>query len=217
MRSSVAQLVKSLGAVWARRRPEIWRGLRPGASAARIDALAAHFDLTLPSAFRKLYAWHDGLRDEHTVLEGEFGWLSLSRMKETKKALDRMERQGFFSDYLPGSWWNISWLPFLQFNLEDHYCVDLGGALGRGRGVVFLRRNSDPRRLIVASSFHAWLHAHVELTSAGPDDADEDAWIEYFASRRASRIRRALDPGFPIAVTAKRGCGRAWPAGMAED
>ncbi len=111
----------------------------------------------------------------------------------------------FFEDWRPGSWWNAKWIPFLQFNHEEYVCVDVPGALGHGRGAVFVRENADPRRVVLAPSVHAWLHHHVEITAAGPPDAEDDAWCDHFESPGAQAIRARLDPGFPrYAVAEKR-------------
>ena len=203
MRPPVSALLGKLDVLRARKRPALRRQLRRGVAPGKLDAVSVRLGVKLPPALRALYRWHDGLRDPHASVEGHFGWGSLASGLALKRTLDQMERDGFF-DGPTGVWWNPSWLPVLQFNLEDLVCVDLAGTLGKGRGAVFVRDNVDPRRTILAPSLHAWLHAHVVVTERGPDGADDDTWADYFTSPATARVRRTLDPGFPCTVVARR-------------
>jgi cell wall assembly regulator SMI1 len=191
-----------LETLWRERRPNLWRLLRPSSTVRYLSDLEHRLRVRLPPSFKRLYLWHDGLKDEHSAVEGFFGWCSLAKALKHKRMLDALETGGHFSDWRPGVWWNLGWIPFLQFNLEDFVCVDLPGTLGAGRGAVFIRRNSSPVRVVLAPSISAWLHAHVEISSIGPASTDDDAWISHFESRKARCIRKAVSPGFPVAVRA---------------
>ncbi len=184
--------MKALDRLWAAKRPNLFRSLRAGTTSPKV-----------PAPLRPLYAWHDGLRDQHLSVEGFFGWSSHSQMLQRKRTLDVMERDGFFDDWQPGSWWHPSWLPFMQFNLEDFVCLDAGGTLGHGRNVVFVRTNTSPTRVIIASSLARWLKAHFEITKVGPESDDDDEWVDHFGSAKAKRIRKTIDPGLPKKVKAK--------------
>lgn len=198
-------LLAKLGNIWETKRPSLRRLLRPPAARSKVLAFEKSLAQRLPQPLKSFYYWHDGLRDEHAPMEEFFGWCSLSSMKKHKQSLDKMEEKGFFEDWQPGSWWNPGWLPFLQFNNEDYVCVDLNGALLDLPGAVFIRRNSDDRRTILAPSFNAWLQAHVAMTEAGPDaPAADDAWVEHFLSKKAMDIRSQITPDFPKYVSAIR-------------
>lgn len=202
-RPPVKVLLARLDQLWAAKRPALRKASRPPAMIAQLGLLEQEAaGARLPSAFRSFYLWHDGFRDEHLELEDFFGWWSIKEILKYYKRLGRIHRSGHFSDWFPGETWCPSWVPFLQFNVEDHVCLDLPGRLGKGRGAVFVRKGVevDATRLVLAPSFHAWLHAHVEITAAGPDDEDQDEWVDFFASTKANRIRQRLDPGFPARV-----------------
>lgn len=189
---------------WRDKRPELLAATSPPATPATLDGLEKLVGLPLPATLHALYRWRGGLKDVHTAVEGFFGWCSPREIRKAKSMLDRLERDGFFEDWQPGSWWNLGWLPFLQFNFEEHVCIDLTGDLGLGAGVVFIRENASPTRVVLAPSFDAWLEAHVELTECGPAGGDEDAWIDHFTSAKARASRARLSPGFPKKVRAKR-------------
>lgn len=148
------------------------------------------------------------MKDIHLAVEGFFGWCSIREIQRAKASLDELERDGLFSEWQPGSWWHPSWVPFLQFNLEEHVCIDLAGSLGCGVGAVFVRRNNDTTRVVLAPSFDAWLDAHIELTLAGPANASEDEWVDHFDSAKARNIRSRILPAFPVKVKAKKAPSR---------
>lgn len=195
-------LLAKLSKLWEAKRPTIRRNLRPPATESSSLAFEKFLGRALPEPLKSFYNWHDGFRDEHAALEEFFGWCSQSSVKKHKRLLDKMEQEGHFEDWQKGSWWNSGWLPFLQFNNEDFVCVDLDGSLLDLPGAVFIRRNGEERRTVLAPSFAAWLSAHVAITEAGPDTDDEDSWVDHFLSRKTKNLRSQISSGFPKHVSA---------------
>jgi hypothetical protein len=199
---TVTRTLARLSTLWADKRPGFEKRLRPGASAASLAKFAKSLGLPLPREVVAFYAWHDGAKDEHEPLEGNYGWFSLAGIAKHKKMLDTM---GFEDETTyPKYCWNVAWLPFLQFNYEDVVCLDTRS------GAVFERYNARRSTLVLAPSFRAWLDAHVAITAAaktlsGASEEDTCATItDAFTGRVAKQIRSRVSPGFPKSLpTAK--------------
>ncbi|WP_394845232.1 SMI1/KNR4 family protein [Pendulispora brunnea] len=200
--ADLQKLFAELDRVWAEKRPDVAKALRPGATAAKLQKFKKAFDA--PEDVLALYKWHDGAKDEHLPIENLFGWCSLDVATSEKKRLDGLEDDGTFGDWPSGVWWNPGWIPIFQFNLEDHICVDVPGVLKKGDGAVFIRRNADDRRTVLAPSLAGFLEVHLEITKAGPTKGDEDAWLDHFDSEKVKAIREKVGRGFPATVTATK-------------
>src|SRR5690349_12215010 len=95
----------------AKRRPDYYRGLRPGATVADLDAVEQRLGLSLPTAFRELYAWRNGQAVANTAsLYGNRMFLALDEIVETKELLDDL----IDSDFDDPRYWRRGWVPFLH-------------------------------------------------------------------------------------------------------
>lgn len=198
MTRRLRSMLDELEEVWSEKRPGLHKQLRRGASESRILRFERRF-ARLPVQLATLYRWHDGLADIHYGVEGFFGWSPLDDVTRSKQGLDALELSGHFTSvgHAPGAWWNVRWIPFLQFNCSDHVCVDVTGTLRAGRGAIFEWRAYEGPRALLAPSLSAWVEAHLAVTREGPPGGGRDEWREHFGSRRAARARKQVTPGYP--------------------
>lgn len=195
-------VIRRLNAVLQGKRHSLARKLRSPANPRDLEKLAKTFGRSDLRELNAIYAWHDGTRGEDTCFAGYYRWLPLQGALKEKRMLDGLQRDGHFSDWVAGDWWNQGWCPVCDFN-GDLICVDVAGSLGLGNGVVFERLNSDKRRSILAPSVADWMNVYLHLTLAGPDEDDEDVWLDYWHGRKASQIRKQLLPGYPKIIRAR--------------
>jgi len=174
-----------LSELWAEKRPGFERGLRKGATDAQRAAFQRKLGLPLPEALLRLYAWHDGAKDDNEAFEGAYGFPRLALVLSHKAMVDDVRGDD--------GTWDRGWVPFLQENYSDLVCVDTAS------GEVFEWFNSAApgRRVILAPSFDAWLAAHVAITESARSLADWDAVYEAFNGPRAKKARAAVSPGYP--------------------
>jgi hypothetical protein len=130
--------------------------------------------LRAPKDLLDFLAWHDGSRGREIDLY--YCVLSCSEIVRHKKMLDGMVAE-FEEAWLPGEWWNLEWIPFLEFN-GNLICLD-----GKGRVLSFATH--DAKRPILYASFRRWLTTLVEL------------WEK-------QRIRQSFDRGYPIRRSARK-------------
>jgi cell wall assembly regulator SMI1 len=136
------------------KRERFQQALRPGATAAECDALAAELGKPLPEELRALLMWHNG---QNPDVPGAFeqNWLLMNteEIAEAKKELDDHPHEG----------WQSNWLPFLDDDSGDYRCLDLGSpgcpVLECWRG-----RTDHP---VVAPSLAAWLDSFVTALERG--------------------------------------------------
>jgi cell wall assembly regulator SMI1 len=148
----------------AANRPDYLARLRPGVTAAQLDAFEARFGLKLPAAFRALYRWRDGQAD------GNFRSLQINRMfsplesvTDTKELFDGM----IGSDFDRPGWWRRGWVPFLSNGGGSHLCVDVDAEDGGQPGQLVAFWKADGDRPVEYPSVEAWLADLVESMEAG--------------------------------------------------
>ncbi len=136
------------------------KALRPGASAAELDQLAAALGKPLPAELRSLLTWHNG---QNADVPGSFeqGWslMSSQEIAEAKKELDAEPHEG----------WNKDWVPFLEDETGNYRCLDLSKA---GCPVLDCWRGRADHP-VVAPSLSAWLADFVHGLENG--DYKEDS------------------------------------------
>jgi len=124
-------------------RPEYLLDLRPPATNAQLDALAAQFKLALPQGFRTLYRWHDGQNPRtFESLAGNRMFMALKVIAETKTELDGM------------IFWRREWIPFLTDGGGNYTVLDLSPE-GNGRLLDFY--HDDELRKPVNASVDEWI------------------------------------------------------------
>jgi cell wall assembly regulator SMI1 len=195
-RPSAPALCAALDA--ARRSSGALQQLGKGATQVQLSAFVQRLGLSPPGEFREFYRHFNGSGEQEIC--GFYHQLSLSQILKAKRLMDKMEAEGFFADWQPGSWWNPGWLPFLEFN-GNYLCIDLAGSVIQPAGQIIEFLTHDARRTVLHRSFYDWLHTLSALAEAGPSDAE--AWLEFQESRAAGRLRRQLNPGYPIQRTAR--------------
>lgn len=130
------------------------QALRPGATDADCDDLAAAVGRPLPEELRGLLMWHNGQNpDVPGTFEQNWMLMSTDEIAEAKKELDAQPHEG----------WHTSWLPFLDDDNGDYRCLDLGSP---GSPVLecWRGRADHPR---IAPSLSAWLEAFVTALEGG--------------------------------------------------
>lgn len=131
----------------AEHRPRYLHGLRPGASAAEIDALQHELGLPLPSGLRLLLAWHNGQQPE-LVGSLEESW----RLMGTPEIRQRRAE-------VP----NHAWIPFLEDDAGSYLCLDTTQPSAPVRG-CWAGKTDHP---VVAPSLSAWLESFVAGIEGG--------------------------------------------------
>src|SRR5262245_49333637 len=111
--SRSASLVKRLDAWLKEHRPDYYRLLNPGVSAAELKVFEEELGAKLPRAFRELYLWRDGQRD-HGLGSLRLVWnqtfMPLARVRSTWKEFNALKETSWA---LSPTWWNELWVPFL--------------------------------------------------------------------------------------------------------
>jgi cell wall assembly regulator SMI1 len=147
------------------------------AKLARLQKLGA-----IPRELFALLAWHDGSRDRG--IDGYYRLLSCAEIARFKKQMDALVPD-FEDAWMPGEWWNLEWIPFLEFE-GDLICVD-------GNGRVTSYRAYRDARPVLAPSFRAWLAALVERWQQVPEGSDEFAQVAFLdkhAPKGTKRVAR---------------------------
>lgn len=188
---SAASLAKRLSTAW-RARSEIKKELRKPASAARIAKTEAKLGVKLPRALVELYKLHDGTG--YAGIDGYYWLLSLDGMVNAWKIGNDLQEHGDFDGWHVGEWWNASWIPFADFD-PDMLCWDSA----TGDVVEFLAY--DNKRWRLHESADQWLLTVTELTEQARDAED---LTEFMTFRQATRIRKELNPGYPIRRSARK-------------
>lgn len=191
--ASSSILAKDLSALW-RARHELRKALRRPASAGSIRRLERKLGLELPHALTALYALHDGTG--YGAVDGFYRLLSVAGIAKTKTSLDALERDGHFGDWREHEWWNPAWIPFLDFE-GDYVCVDTSTPSGE---VLEVRAYSHKQPRLYRS-VESWLRTLLELTQLA--DVAEDL-TEHMSTRRATALRKKLNPGYPIVRVARK-------------
>jgi cell wall assembly regulator SMI1 len=135
-------------------RERFQQALRPGATTAECDALAADLGRPLPEELRALLMWHNGQNpDVPGAFEQNWILMSTDEIAEAKKELDDHPHEG----------WHSHFLPFLGDDNGDYLCLD---ASSPGCPVLECWRGRAGHP-VVAPSLSAWLEAFVTALERG--------------------------------------------------
>ncbi|RMH21283.1 MAG: hypothetical protein D6696_06155 [Acidobacteria bacterium] len=197
-----ATLVRELSAAW-KANPDLEPELGRPATAERIAETERRLGVELPRALVHLYSAHDGTG--YGSIDGYHRLLSLDELVQAKAALDDLQSSGHFDHWRAGEWWNLAWVPFLDFE-GNHLCVDTSTE----EIVEFLTH--DGKRTRLYPSAHVWLAALAEVTAlARRADNPEDVMR---SSRTAARVRKKLAPGYPVYRRARKRPKTRAPKGL---
>lgn len=158
-------LIRRLDARLAELRPEYYAQLLPGLTDAEWGEFESRLGVPMPAAFRALYQWRNGQRDDANFL-GNRMWMCAEDVIGTKELMDSM----IGSDFEPG-WWERGRVPFLHNGAGSHLCVDAVGANGNPPGCLVEFWNCDHDRPVVAQSLEVWLDQFVT-------SLERDRWAE---------------------------------------
>jgi cell wall assembly regulator SMI1 len=147
-------LIDRLDRHLAKKRPEYFALLQPGASRDELDAFETQFRTKLPEAFRQLYTWRNGQDPNSSApLCDNRTFTTLADMADTKELLDGMIGE----DFGHPAWWRRGWVPFLHNGGGSHLCLDVTGEEGGQRGQLVAFWKSDADRPVEFPSLEAWL------------------------------------------------------------
>ncbi len=181
--------LKKLVEVWAETGFD-QRELKRGATRRELGRFRKKIGRPMPRDFERLYAWHNGSGQRE--IYGYYRLLSLNEIVQYRRSTS-VGVSGHLESWRPGEYWNEAWISFLEFN-GDFLCLDLSASTAP----ILVFDNYATSRDVRYSSLLAWLKTLVELWRRAPR-ADEAAWCEFFDfSPEAKRIRKQLNPGYPI-------------------
>lgn len=142
-------------------RERFQQALRPGATAAECDALAAALGRPLPEELRAFLMWHNGQNpDVPAAFEQSWILMSTDEIADAKKELDSQPHEG----------WHTDWVPFLDDDNGDYRCLDLGST---GSSVLECWRGRADHP-VIAASLSAWLEAFVTALERGAYAEDSE-------------------------------------------
>lgn len=156
--------------------PEAFAALRPGASAADLDAVESALGVQLPAAFRASLQRHDGQTfDGPWLVDG--GQLcaiadALDEWTSWKEMLDAGDLDGFEIDARPApqvggdTWWRPGWIPITAHD-GDYLVLDLDPAPGASVGQVFAFSHETGLGRLAAPDFATWLSIWADELEAG--------------------------------------------------
>jgi cell wall assembly regulator SMI1 len=140
-------------------RARFQHGLKPGASTADCDTLAATLGKPLPEELRTWLTWHDGQSaDVPGAFEQSFNLMSAQEMTDAKKEIESQPHDG----------WQSSWVPFLEDDNGNYLCLDLASP-GCPVRECWRGRADHP---VAAPSLAAWVEQFVAGLERG--DYTED-------------------------------------------
>jgi cell wall assembly regulator SMI1 len=152
--AGLSAVLARIDAWLAKHRAGFHRGLRPGATDADCDALAAALGTPLPDELRKLLKWHNGQSaDVAGAFERDFFLSSTEQIAQIKKDLEAEPRNG----------WKPGMIPFLDDDQDDYVCLD---TTTPGTPVVECWRGQTAARP-AAPSLTTWLEAFAEALEKG--------------------------------------------------
>jgi cell wall assembly regulator SMI1 len=142
-------------------RPRYLKALRPGATAAELDALQTALGVPVPDGLRKLLAWHNGQAGDFVgCFEGSWRLLGTDRIASLHRELLANADNG----------WERSLIPFLEDDRDN--CVFLDG--GQAEAPVRAYWQVTKQRPVLAPSLAAWLKDFVEAVLRGEYTQDPE-------------------------------------------
>jgi cell wall assembly regulator SMI1 len=147
---------------WTRtHRPRYHQGLRPGATAADLEALHEALGVAVPEDLRTWLEWHNGQSEEvFGALEEDWRPMSTNEIAEAKRALDAEGHPG----------WQRTWIPFLDDDKDDYLCLDAEQA---GAPVRECWRG-QAEHAVVAPSLAGWVERFLQGLEHGEYSEDPE-------------------------------------------
>ncbi|NEW29208.1 SMI1/KNR4 family protein [Nocardia cyriacigeorgica] len=180
-------------------RPAYRAGLRPGASADAIDALAARFEGRFPPLLRELLGWHDGEGADHRgALLGTWSLMSTDSIESTLADMAWLVDNDDMAE-----WWGPDWIPFLDNGWGDCVCVDLAGAFDGVAGQIVEFSHDSEYRSITHPGLEAWLFTIVRGFEDGIFALDCHAGVDRWDPVDDAAYRAFISehyPGYPVTV-----------------
>jgi cell wall assembly regulator SMI1 len=138
----------------ATHRQRFRHALLPGASDADCDTLSAALGRPLPQELRTWLTWHNGQsNDVPGAFEQNWHLMSTREIADAKKELDAQPHEG----------WQHGWVPFLDDDIGNFLCLDLGSP-GCPVRECWRGRSDHP---VVATSLSDWLTDFVDALERG--------------------------------------------------
>jgi cell wall assembly regulator SMI1 len=148
-------------------RSRFQHALKPGASSADLDTLAAALGKPVPEELRTWLGWHNGQNaDVPGAFEQNWILMSAQEMAEAKKELDAQPHEGR----------QHNWVPFLDDDNGNYLCLDLS-APGCPVRECWRGRSDHPT---AAPSLSAWVSEFVSGLERGAyvEDSERGALLK---------------------------------------
>lgn len=151
----------------AKLRPEYYKQLQPGLSAAQIQALQEKYNIKLSEDVIELYKWRNGQPD--SCYEA---FVNNSMFVPLESALESAaEYTGMIgTDFETENWWHKDWIPLFHNGGGDLICYDMGGLFTNNPGQLIEFWHADHDRNVIAPSLTAFLDALIAYYKEGALD-----------------------------------------------
>lgn len=158
--------------------PHLLKELNQGATDQQLDDLEIAIQQKLPASFRSFYKIHNGQDDYGKFILNSQELLSTHRILHEWKIWKKLIEQDTFvidgnikkstaDKAIQPVWANTAWVPFTSNGGGDHYCLDFAPTSVGTNGQVITMIHDDPKRLILADSFQAWIEDYVYKLESG--------------------------------------------------
>jgi cell wall assembly regulator SMI1 len=179
---SVRQSWKAIETWYSKHVPEMFKGLKPGASEDDIEAYAKQLKVDLPRDYIESLKLHDGETDL-----GEWTYLSIEAALENWR-----RKQGLLRKQQPGAsqrvkgrgdgkmqevWWDPAWIPFAEDSGGNLLCLDLHPDIDGTVGQVLDIDMEDGPSLTEYDSFAEWLESFWHDLKANAYKIDRSGWL----------------------------------------
>lgn len=186
MKSALKQLERALEESC----PEVWGALRRGASEEGLAGLERAVGVKLPVELRELLQWRNGCK-----LGAFYGDYIFSSVQEIKAQYMTMKSARRGSAALRASY-NALWIPFLNDQVGNFYCVDMAGVLGGKPGQIVLYDRERQTHPVVFAGLVKFVETLTALAEKGllgePEGKDAVA-----AEAARDAVYRRMNRGYP--------------------
>jgi cell wall assembly regulator SMI1 len=169
-------LLAKLDGWLAAHRHNYLRALRPGASAAELDALQAAVGMPLPAGVRTFLAWHNGQGEDYPgKFEENWRLLGTTEIAET--------RQQLLADEETKPHWQPAWIPLLDDDGGDFLFIDAAQPEAPVRSYYLGKSEQE----VVAPSLASWLEEFVKAVEKGAytEDPERGSFVRVTHSKPA--------------------------------
>jgi cell wall assembly regulator SMI1 len=176
-----------------------------GACDASISSFKSKIKRELPQIFYDFYSIFNGCVSSGASIWTSMSLLPMSGILNEKSLMDKLENDGKFENWIPGTWWNPAWVPFLSDFSNSLMCIDTNGSFNGKAGQILHWQNDNPSRYILFESFGSWLEALYTLIKKFDADIikDKNAYAD-FCLNNINIISKLMNPEYPKHVQAIR-------------